>query len=80
MSDEVMTTLVKIKLNTIDDVKKFCTICGALGCETALRGGTYRVNAASILGVISLNLSEAVTLEIQDGTYIKYFTEWLCDE
>jgi len=57
---------LKIKLNTIEDVKKFCDITNELGYDIYAKQGRYVVNAKSVMGVFSLNLLEGFTVVIED--------------
>ena len=66
-----MKTVVKIKLTTISDVQKFNEACRKLLCEINLISGRYIVDAKSIMGIYSLNLSNPIEVEI-DGTEEDY--------
>lgn len=75
--NETKTALHAISLSTIDDIKEFCQISGEIPCKAILYGDRYRVNAASIMGVISLDLSEEVYLELSNEDYLSKFSKWL---
>lgn len=66
-----MKTVVKIKLTTISDVQKFNETCRKLPCDISLISGRYIVDAKSIMGIYSLNLSSPIEMEI-DGTEEDY--------
>lgn len=51
-----------IKLNTIDDVRRFNTACMKLPYNVDLRSGRYLVDAKSIMGIFSLDLSHPVEM------------------
>ncbi len=51
-----------IKLNTIDDVKRFNAICVKLPYNIDLRSGQYLVNAKSIMSIFGLDLSHPVEM------------------
>lgn len=57
-------TAVKIRLDTIADVKKFCSI--VIGCEydVDIVSGRYAIDAKSIMGIFSLDLSHDLELRI----------------
>ncbi len=55
---------VLLKLNLAESVKKFVTIVEKYDFEMDLRSGRHVVNAKSMLGIFSLDLSENVVLEI----------------
>ena len=56
---------IQINLNNINDVKNFVTITQSIPEETILKSGKYVVDAKSIMGVFSLDLSKPITLEIE---------------
>lgn len=66
-----MKTSLKIKLTTVNDVYELNAACRALPCETTLVSGKYMVDAKSIMGIFSLNLSDPIDLHI-DGTEEDY--------
>lgn len=66
-----MKTVAKIKLTTISDVQQFNEACRKLPCNISLISGRYIVDAKSIMGIYSLNLSNPIELEI-DGTEEDY--------
>jgi phosphotransferase system HPr-like phosphotransfer protein len=55
---------LKIKLNTISDVKKFVIIVFKYEFDVDMVSGRYSVDAKSLLGLFSLDLSQEVTLRI----------------
>lgn len=59
-----------LKLNSLDDVKRFIGITSRYGAELSLINGRYSVDAKSILGVFSMDLSQPVQLvcEQEDET------------
>lgn len=54
----------KVKLNDIEDVKKFVGATSKCAADTTVKSGRYVVDAKSIMGMFSLNLAEPITLEI----------------
>lgn len=52
---------VTINLNSIDKVKSFCDICSNQGFDIDVRNDRYIVNAKSIMGLFSLDLSKQLT-------------------
>ncbi len=52
----------KIMLNTIDDVRNFVTLVSDCTYDVELVSGRYTVNAKSIMGIFSLDLSKPITL------------------
>lgn len=56
---------VKIKLNTIEDVKELVNIVTEFNCDFEIVAGRYIVDAKSIMGIFSLDLSKSLTLVIR---------------
>ena len=55
---------VKISLEMAQRVKEFVNITQACDFEIVLKSGKYVVDAKSILGIFSLDLSQPLTVEI----------------
>lgn len=55
---------VKISLEMAQRVKEFVNITQACDFEIILKSGKYVVDAKSILGIFSLDLSQPLTVEI----------------
>lgn len=53
-----------IKLNSIDKVKEFVRVITAFDNDFDLRSGRYTVDAKSILGIFSLDLSKPIELDV----------------
>lgn len=60
-----------IRLNTTDEIKEFVSILNGFKTEAVIKSERYVVNAKSILGIFSLNLSKSLTLEIDNPTEIE---------
>ena len=60
----------KISLNNFADVNKFVSIAQNISEDTILHGGRFAVDAKSIIGIFSLDLSKPLMLEIdaRDGS------------
>lgn len=78
-----MKTL-KISLNSIDKVKTFVNEISKFDCDFDLVSGRYVIDAKSIMGIFSLDLSKPIDLNIHaDGAALdnvmavieKYVTE-----
>lgn len=52
----------KIMLNTVADVKEFVNLVSGCAYEVELVSGRYAVDAKSIMGIFSLDLSKPLTL------------------
>ena len=55
---------VMIRLSLVENVNKFVNIVSQYPFEMDLRAGRHVVDAKSILGIFSLDLSRPITLEI----------------
>ena len=55
---------MKISLEMAQRVKEFVSITQNCDCEMVLKSGKYVVDAKSILGIFSLDLSKPLTVEI----------------
>lgn len=56
---------VEIKLNTIDDVKNLVSYVTGFECDFEIISGRFVVDAKSIMGIFSLDLSKKLMLVIQ---------------
>ena len=61
---------VKISLNSIDKVKAFVNEISKFDCDFDLVSGRYVIDAKSIMGIFSLDLSKAIDLNIHDDDNI----------
>lgn len=59
---------VKISLEMAQRVKEFVAITQDYPCEILLKSGKYVVDAKSILGIFSLDLSLPITVEVYDDS------------
>ena len=55
---------IKIKLNTVDDVKEFVEYVTDFGCDFEIVADRFVVDAKSIMGIFSVDLSKVLTLVI----------------
>ena len=55
---------VQIRLSLVENVNRFVNIVGRYPFDMDLRAGRHVVDAKSILGIFSLDLSRPITLEI----------------
>lgn len=59
---------VKISLNSIDKVKAFVNDVTKFDTDFDLVSGRYVIDAKSIMGIFSLDLSKPIDLTIHDGS------------
>ncbi|MBQ7372010.1 MAG: HPr family phosphocarrier protein [Blautia sp.] len=55
---------IKISLNSIDKVKAFVNEISKFNCDVDLVSGRYVIDAKSIMGIFSLDLSKPIDLNI----------------
>lgn len=56
-----------ILLSSIEAVKKFVTLANQYDCPINLKTDKYTIDAKSIMGVFSLDLSKPVTVEFESA-------------
>jgi phosphocarrier protein HPr len=66
---------VNIMLNTINDVKNFVNTVSKYEFEVDLTSGRYVIDAKSIMGIFSLDLSKPIKLEANCGEGSKFVEE-----
>ncbi|NLK98562.1 HPr family phosphocarrier protein [Defluviitalea saccharophila] len=57
---------ITLSLNSIEKVKKFVNIIGRYDGDFDLSSGRYKVDAKSIMGIFSLDLSSPLKLDIHN--------------
>jgi phosphotransferase system HPr-like phosphotransfer protein len=62
--DEIKMKRFKIVLSSIEDVKNFTAIMNKETCDADIVSGKYVVDAKSIMGIFSLDLSKPLELAI----------------
>ena len=55
-----------ILLSSINDVKNFVNLVSRFDCDVDLVSGRYVVDAKSIMGIFSLDLSKPIDIEIHN--------------
>ena len=66
---------VKISLNSIDKVKSFVNDITKFDYDFDLVSGRYVIDAKSIMGIFSLDLSKPIQLTAHTDDADKFFTE-----
>ncbi|MDO4473884.1 MAG: HPr family phosphocarrier protein [Eubacteriales bacterium] len=66
---------VQITLNSIEKVKSFVNVIANYDYDFDLVSGRYVVDAKSIMGIFSLDLSKPITLNIHSNTDIDKILE-----
>ncbi len=66
---------VNILLGTINDVKEFVNAVTKYDFEVDLISGRYAIDAKSIMGIFSLDLSKKIELQAHTETGDKFFAE-----
>ena len=65
----------QIMLKTINDVKAFVNSVAKYDFDVDLLSGRYAVDAKSIMGLFSLDLSKAITMEIHSDDCQNFLNE-----
>lgn len=68
-----------IMLDSIVKVKSFVNIVGKCECDVDLTSGRYVVDAKSIMGIFSLDLSKPIKLDIHgdDDSFVEEIKEFI---
>ena len=66
-----------VNLNHIDKLKAFVAIAEQLNGDVILKSGRYQVNGKSILGIISLDITKNLILELQDEDKYELFDKFV---
>lgn len=65
----------EIMLSSINDVKAFVNIVNNYNFDVDLVSGRYVVDAKSIMGIFSLDLSKPIKVEVREEDSDKFFEE-----
>lgn len=61
-----MIKTMDILLPSVDAVKSFVNVVGSIPGDVTICSGRYVIDAKSIMGIFSLNLSKPMKLEIEE--------------
>lgn len=70
-----MSKKTTIMLSTINDVKDFVTTVSKCDFDVDLISGRYAVDAKSIMGIFSLDLSKPIELEAQTDNVAEFMAK-----
>ena len=76
-------TTAKIRLNTINDVKNFVNAVTLCDYDVDLISGKYVIDAKSIMGILSLDLSQSVNLVVHTdecGGFLESIERFIVEE
>ncbi len=62
------TQTFEINLSSINDVKDFVNLVNRYDFDVDLASGRYVVDAKSIMGIFSLDLSKPITINVHDDS------------
>lgn len=62
---------IKVSLNSIDKVKIFVNLIAKYDSDFDLISGRYVIDAKSIMGIFSLDLSKPIELSIHDDSVVE---------
>ncbi|MBQ8194473.1 MAG: HPr family phosphocarrier protein [Oscillospiraceae bacterium] len=68
-------TTATICINTINDVKNFVNIVTKCDYDVDIVSGRYAIDAKSIMGIFSLDLSKELTLNIHSDNCAEFLDE-----
>ena len=66
---------VTVQLCSISDIKKFVNIANRFSFDIDLTSGRYVVDAKSIMGIFSLDLSKPIQVEIHNNECDEFLKE-----
>ncbi len=69
-----------VKIVSMQDADKFNKLCSKFDCDMDLQSGKYYVDAKSIMGIFSLDLSKPIDVEIHADEKSKAECEKLIEE
>ena len=72
---EILMKREKIMLKTINDVKAFVNSVAKYDFDVDLLSGRYAVDAKSIMGIFSLDLSKEITMEVHSDDCADFLAE-----
>lgn len=69
---------MKVKFEKVTDVTEFVNEVSKLDCEADLSSGRYLINAKSIMGIFTLDISKELYLVIYSDDYMikDQFNKW----
>ncbi len=70
---------LKIKLDSVDKVKKFVHLVATVDCYLDLVSNRYTIDAKSIMGIFSLDLSKELELVVSDDKCFESLAESLSE-
>ena len=62
LSDQALMSFASVKIVSMQDADKFNKLCSKFDCDMDLQSGKYYVDAKSIMGIFSLDLSKPLIL------------------
>lgn len=70
---------IKISLDTVEKIKNFVTEINKFNSEFDLVSGRYTIDAKSIMGIFSLDISKPIELNIHNENDVSAIMEKLAD-
>lgn len=61
---------ITVQLSSINAVKDFVNIVSGYECDIDLISGRYIVDAKSIMGIFSLDLSKPITVQLEEDSCV----------
>lgn len=79
---KIIMTSTKIRINAIDDVKNFVALVTRVDYDVDIISGRYAIDAKSIMGIFSLDLSKDLELRIHSddcGDFLDEIKDFVVD-
>ena len=75
MKGSIVMTTAKVRINTIEDVKNFVSVVTGVDFDVDIVSGRYAIDAKSIMGIFSLDLSKDLELRIHSDNCGEFLDE-----
>lgn len=63
----IFVTSFSILLSSVNEIKNFVETVSKYSCDIELSSGDYTIDAVSIMGIFSLDLTKPITVNIKSG-------------
>lgn len=81
---ETIKTVMRIKLNSINDVKEFVNRAMMCKFDIDLTSDRYVIDAKSIMGIFSLDLTKPINLDVDEeysnSMDLVMFDKWMVED
>lgn len=77
--DGIGKEILTLRIDNINEISEFCALAMSCKGNTIVKRGNFVVDAKSIMGLYSIDVSQTFTLEIEDDytpELIEKFKKW----